>query len=166
MTHSIAFQPSRLAVLWLLLAAAMTSTAYAQKPISFQTIVHPNSTQSGFNIQFVDKQISTNELNMMLQPAGGMVLRVTSIHGYLTGMTDVPNAFDYAVIYLGASKRGSMRQFGAGSISLNGAGTTQINFDPGLVATLLDTETLALRSLLQSNRQARIEIHGYIEDAL
>lgn len=149
----------------LLVALFFIGTASASEAVSFLANVDPDSDQTVFTIQVGDQQISTAQLNNMLRPGGGSVLRITSVHGFLSDPNIVPDATDYAVIFVGALSRFGIRGFGAGTLSLNGAGTTQINFAPGLVASLLNNEVLTIRSQVQSNHEARIEVHGFLEAA-
>jgi len=142
----------------------MGTHAYADQAISFLANVAPDTSQTVFTAQLDGHQISTEQLNEMLRPGGGSVLRVTSMHGFLIS-SSIPTSLDYAVIFIAALRpRDSVRGFGAGTISLNGPSTTQINFDPGLFAQLLSNESLVLRSQIQSNHLARIEVHGFLQD--
>lgn len=149
----------------LLLALFFAGSAHAQKAISFLANVQPDSDQTFFSIKLNDQTITSAALNDMLRPGGGSTLRVTSIHGLLIDSQQaVPDAFDYAVVFIGAiTPRASVRGFGAGTISVSGPTTTQINFDPGLFVNLDSDETLTLRSQIQSNQLARIEVHGFLE---
>lgn len=161
---SLSTVPRPLALFMFVLAILTAFDAQAQKSISFQANVYPDSDQTAFDIRVDDQQISTNELNAMLQPEGGVVLRVTSIHALLlAGPVVVPDSSDYAVILFGRLKRsGSISGFGAGTISAQGGATAQINLDPGLYVTLRQDEVLTLRSLVQSNQLARVLIHGHL----
>ncbi len=145
--------------------ALMASNAYAQKAVSFLANVHPDTDQTFFSIKVNDQTITPAALNNMLRPGGGSVLRVTSIHGTLFDRVSAPDPSDYALIFIGAiTPRFAVRGFGAGTISISGATTTQINFAPGLYVNLNSNETLTLRSQTQSNQLAHMEVHGFLED--
>jgi len=162
----IAIHPKSFLFILLVSLSLVASNAYAQKAISFLANVHPDTDQTFFNIKVNDQAIPSNTLHNMLRPGGGSVLRVTSIHGTLFGRISAPAPTDYALIFLGAiNPRFSVSGFGAGTLSVSGATTTQINFDPGLYVHLNSDQTLTLRSLIQSNQLAHIEVHGFLEDA-
>ncbi len=165
MNNNLKITRVRFTLFSLLLALLSVGHLHAAEAVSFLANVDPDSDQTVLTVQLGDQQIPTSELNDMLRPGGGSVLRITSVHGFLTGTPQVPSTSDYAVIFVGAIMRGGIRGFGAGTLSLNGAGTTQINFDPGLVASLLNNEYLVIRSQSQSNHEARVEVHGFLEDA-
>lgn len=159
------FRPLLMCVAALLACGAAVQDVHAQKTISFQANVQPASDQTAFNILVNDQVITTDELNTLLRPGGGAVLRVTSIHALLlTGPVAIPDENDYAVILLGGlSRDGSISGFGAGTISANGGATGQINLNPGMYVSLRADQVLSLRSLIQSNRLARVHVHGYLE---
>lgn len=140
----------------------MGSHVYADQTVSFLANVHPDTSETVFTVQLDGQQISTAQLNDMIRPDGGHIFNVTSMHGFLLS-SSIPTSSDYAVIFIGALKGRSVRGFGAGTISLNGPSTTQINFDPGLFAQLLSNESLVLQSQIQSNHMARIEVHGFVK---
>ncbi len=154
-----------LSALLLLGSSLLGASAWAQT-VSFLANVDPDTSQTVFTVQIDGQQTATADLNQLLRPGGGKVLRVTSIHGFLSDGRVPPTADDYAVIFLGAlSNRNAVRGFGAGSIALDGRSTSQINFQPGLFVSLLANESLVLRSQLQSNYPARIEVHGFLKAA-
>lgn len=158
------FRPPRARFLLLVLALLVSGGAQAQKTVSFLANVQPDSDQTGFNVRINDQSIPTSDLNAMLRPSGGMVLRVTSLHIVLLDALTLPAASDYAVVFLGAlSPRGSIDGFGAGTLSTSGGATRQIQFDPGLYVSLREDQVLTLRSQVQSNQVARVEVHGFLE---
>ncbi len=150
----------------LTLSLFFAASAHAQKAISFLANVQPDSDQTAFSIKVNEQTITSAELNNMLRPGGGTTLRVTSMHGLLIDPFTIPDISDYALIFIGAiTPRAAVRGFGTGTISVSGGTTTQINFDPGLFVNLNNNETLTLRSQIQSNQLARIEVHGFLEPA-
>ncbi len=149
----------------LLLVCWICGTAvYASTPVSFLANIDPDSSQTIFTIQVGAEQVSSNDLNSRLRPGGGSVLRVTSIHGFLSDGLKLPADPHYALIFLGAMQpRNAIRDFGAGTLVLTGSSTSQITFDPGLLVNLLPNESLTLRSQTQSNHAAKIEVRGFLE---
>lgn len=148
----------------LVLALLLASIAHGKETVSFVAVVQPHSDQTGFNLMIGNQQVPSSMLNDMLRPGGGHMLRVTSIKAHLINSQPMPGDSDYALVFLGAvTTRPSVRGFGAGSISVSGAATAQVNFDPGLFVQLGGNESLTVRSQLQSNETAHIEVHGYLE---
>ncbi|GEM_PF-3692420 len=154
----------RIHALLFVISLLFYGSVQAQEPIAFFADVIPNSDQTVFTVIVGDQQLSVPELQNLLRPGGGSVLRVTSIQALIFDPPAAPSNSDYALVALiASSKFGDTRGFGAGTISATGGTTTQINFEPGLVIRLESSEKLTLRSFLQSNATARIELHGFLE---
>lgn len=149
-----------------LLALGLNGQIHAQTPVTFFGTVAPNSQQIVFDSILIGAQQSTSgELNAMLQPGTDYSLRITSIYANLfTLSTTTPGEDDYARINIAEiGPGGDVRGFGNHTISLSGTGTTQVNFSPGLYADLRIRGRLGLISLIQSNQDARVTIHGFLD---
>ena len=86
---------------------------------------------------------------------------VTSITAYhITPTSKAP----FSVVDLMGCKNGSTRGWGNGGLSISGLQTTQVNYRPGLVVTLIADESLCIGNFIQSNETARVGIHGYLMD--
>lgn len=135
--------------------------ASIEDTVSFLANVDPNSFETTFTAVRGTQQISTATLNSLIRSSGGYVFRIRSIHAHL--LTGVPNVGDYAVFFLGAcDDDNSTRGFGAGSLAVGGNANEQVTFLPGVVASLGSSESLCLRSLIQSNHTVRVEVHGVL----
>ena len=133
--------------------------------VTFFAIVDPASFQMQFTATIGNSQVAPEVLADAIRPGSGRVLRITSVQGALFASPGPPPASGYALFFVGAcTPRLATRGFGNGSISVSGAATLQISYRPGLVAKLLENETLCFRSLIQSNQQATIEVHGFLAE--
>lgn len=153
-------------VLISLLVLGLNGQIHAQTPVTFFGTVAPDSEQTVFDSVLIgDQQTNNSELSQMLQPGTDYSLRITSIYVNLfTGSTRPPSEADYARANIAAiSPNGSVRGFGSHTISLSGTGTTQVSFSPGLYVDLDTREQLGLISLIQSNHDARLTIHGFLD---
>jgi len=130
--------------------------------VSFFATVSPSSYVTTFGLATIGtEQVTSQDLNELLRPSGGKVLIVTSITGYhITPTSKAP----FSVVWLFALTRETKasRGWGGGGLSISGLQTTQVNYRPGLVVTLLPDESLCVRSGTQSNETARVEVHGYL----
>ena len=128
--------------------------------VSFFATVSPNSYVTVFGSAMIGtEQVTSEDLNKLLRPSGGKVLIVTSITGYhITPTSNAP----FSAVSLLARKPGASRGWGAGGLSISGLQTTQVDYRPGLVVTLLPDESLCIASWIQSNERARVEVHGYL----
>lgn len=143
------------------LAAAGAQAATSERIVSFLANVNAGEFQTTFTAVRGTQQISTEDLNNLIRSGGNNVLRVRSIHAFL--LPGVPQEGDYAAFFLGACTDDfSTRGFGAGSLAVAGANTAQVILNPGAVASLSETESLCLRSLVQSNHTVRVEVHGVL----
>ena len=132
-----------------------------QHTVSFLANIDAGQFQTVFTAVKGTQQISTEDLNNLIRPGGGNVLRIRSIHAHL--LPGIPKVGDYAAFFLGAcTQRQSTRGFGAGSVAVGGTANEQVTFTPGGVASLLESESLCLRSLVQSNYTVRVEVHGVL----
>lgn len=153
-------------ITFILICFALLSVPAWAQPVSILGNVEADSFDTALTVQVRDQQVSAEDFSDMLRPGGGHVFRVTSINGFLLNGPVPPSNDDYAVVFLGAlGLRNSIRGFGAGTIALDGRGSNQVNFRPGLFVNLLANESLVLRSMVQSNQQARIEVHGFLRPA-
>lgn len=127
--------------------------------VSFFATVSPSSYVTTFGLATIGtEQVTSQDLNRLLRPSGGKVLIVTSITGYhITPTSKAP----FSVVWLSARKPEAVRGWGAG-LSISGLQTTQVNYRPGLVVTLLPDESLCIESGTQSNEKARVVVHGYL----
>ena len=130
--------------------------------VSFLANVDPDSFQKVFTVVIGTKQATPSELNNLLRPEGGKVFIVTSITSYhITPRNESP----FSVIgLLGLTESGSTRGWGAGTISVSERETTHVDYRPGIVVLLTENESLAVRSFIQSNDKARVEVHGYLKE--
>lgn len=128
--------------------------------VSFFATVSPNSYVTAFGLAMIGtEQVTSEDLNELLRPSGGKVLIVTSITGYhITPTSKAP----FSVVWLLARKPKAVRGWGGGGLSISGLQTTQVNYRPGLVVTLLPDESLCIESGTQSNDTARVQVHGYL----
>ncbi len=144
-----------------LVKAANAQPSDVQRTVSFLANVDAGQLQSVFTVVQGTQQMTSAELNNYIRPDGGYVLRIRSIHAYL--LRGVPQPGDYAAFFLGAcSDEFYTRGFGAGSLAVGGTRSEQVIFQPGIVASLSVSESLCLRSLIQSNYTARVEVHGIL----
>ena len=130
--------------------------------VSFFGTVSPDSTDTDFGaIVIGTKQATSEDLNKLLRPKGRKVLIVTSITAYhITPTSKAP----FSIVALLGYRNGSTRGWGNGGLSISRLQTTQVNYRPGLVVTLMTGESLGIRSFKQSNEKARVGIHGYLMD--
>ena len=132
--------------------------------VTFSGIVDANSYETVFTATVGQTQVTPENLANAIRPGSGQVLRITSVHGYVFGSPIPPAETDYALAFVGAcTPRLSIRAFGNGAIAYNGRSTVQVNYRPGLVASLQSNEVLCLRSNTQSNQRVFIEVHGYLQ---
>ena len=131
--------------------------------VSFFASVSPGSKETTFGAAMIGiQQATSEELNNLLRPEGGKALIVTSITGYhITPTKKIPFSI---VDLIGLSKKGSTRGWGNGGLSIAGPQTTQVNYRPGIVVTLMSGESLCIASFIQSNEKARVGVHGYLVD--
>lgn len=138
-------------------------TKKVEDAVSFFANVDPDSFDTTFAaIVIGTEQATAEDLNELLRPSGGMALRVTTMK--LHNFTPVDTS--YASVFLGAcTPIFSTRGFGSGPLAAGGPNTIQVNFQPGLVATLNSNESLCIRSLIQSNDLAVVGIHGFLQNS-
>lgn len=141
---------------------AQANDANVQRTVSFLANVDAGAFETEFTVVRGTQQITTEQLNDLIRPDGGYVLRIRSIHAHL--LPGVPEVGDYAAFFLGAcNEKFSTRGFGAGSVAVGDTANEQVIFLPGVVAWLTASERLCLRSLIQSNYTVRVEVHGVLE---
>lgn len=131
--------------------------------VSFFGTVSPNSKDKTFGAVVIGAEQATSEdLNKLLRPNGNKVLIVTSVTGY--HITPTNKAPFSVVAILGLRENGSTRGWGNGGLSVSGLQTTQVDYRPGIVVTLMSDESLCIASFIQSNDKARVGVHGYLID--
>lgn len=147
-------------LLWATLGCNSEKCVQTNNIVSFLANVSPGSNQKVFTVVIGTKQATPAELNNLLRPEGGKIFIVTSITSYhITPKIEAP----FSVIgLLAVTESESTRGWGAGSLSVTGRKTTHVTYRPGLVVELTGAESLAVRSFIQSNETARVEVHGYL----
>ncbi len=132
--------------------------------VTFSAIVAADSFETVLTATIGETQTTPAQLADAIRNGSGHVLRITAINGHVFSGPVPPAATDYASAFVGAcTPRLSVRGFGNGPIAFGGRGTVQVNYRPGLVASLTANEVLCLRSLVQSNQRVLIEVHGYLQ---
>lgn len=147
-------------LLWATFGCNSEKCVQTNNIVSFLANVSANSYQKVFTVVIGTKQATPTELNNLLRPEGGKIFIVTSITSFhITPKIEAPFS---VIALLAVTEKGSTRGWGAGSLSVTGRNTTHVTYRPGLVVELRDVESLAVRSFIQSNETAHVEVHGYL----
>lgn len=149
-------------ILWSTIGCKVEKRVPIEDIVSFQANVEADSFQKVFTLVIGTKQATSEELNNLLRPAGGKVLMVTSITAFHIKPT-IESPFS-VIKLMAQTASGSTRGWGVGGLSVSGRKTTHVTYRPGMVVELVGDESLTIRSLIQSNELARVEVHGHLRE--